>query len=214
MPARSTTAARPGSRSRLPLHSFRRTGRLVLPLAFALATGTVAPAKSLGWNADVLADELAHVGKLPSLPSVASELKFSDFFSLPAGPRGLEFTERIRALDGKRVRILGFMVEQGDPSPGVAIIAPFQQTTHEDEYGLCDDLPPATLFAIVSKYRESPVPFTPGPLLLTGVLELGQRTEADGRVSHVRLILDPESPALPAAAAALRPTAATHSHVR
>src|SRR5436190_3112155 len=49
------------------------------------------------------------------------ELKFEDFFASPVGPRGLEFTEKVRSLDGKRVRIVGFMVRQEKPSPGVFI---------------------------------------------------------------------------------------------
>ncbi len=99
----------------------------------------------------------------------------------------------IKKLAGQRVRVLGFMVRQTRPAPGTVILTPYAMATHEGEYGLCDDLPPSTLFVHVPKYADLAVPFTPGPLLLTGTLELGPRQESDGRVSHVRLVLDPES---------------------
>ena len=35
------------------------------------------------------------------------------------------------------------------------------------------------------------VPYTPGLMLLTGLLSVGTQEEADGRISSVRLILDP-----------------------
>ncbi len=152
-------------------------------------------AKNPGWNADALAVELNGINQLPALATHVSELKFSEFYRIPVGPAGLEITEKLKQLDGQRVRILGFMVKQTRPTPGLAILAPYAATTHEGEYGLCDDLPPSIVFVEVPKYRDIAVPFSPGPLLLTGRLSLGSRVEADGRVSHVRLELDPE-PAL------------------
>ncbi|MFT3868672.1 MAG: hypothetical protein QM715_09245 [Nibricoccus sp.] len=161
-------------------------------------------AKSLGWNADTLSQELAAIKNLPAPPDDVTHLRFSDFFISPSGPRGLEYTAAIKRLDGQRVRILGFMVRQTRPAPGTVLLASYASFTHEGEYGLCDDLPPATLFVRVPKYADLAVPFTPGPLLLTGKLELGPRQETDGRISHVRLVLDPEN-ILPSVAAANEP---------
>jgi hypothetical protein len=120
------------------------------------------------------------------------DLKFSEFFRSPAGPLGLEPTAKLLGLAGQRVRILGFMVRQTKPSPGVAILAPFALATNEFEYGLADDFPPNVVFVEVPRFADLAVPHTPGPLLLTGTLELGRREEADGRVSLVRLRLDPD----------------------
>lgn len=171
--------------------------RLRLFLQASLLTALLVPsltnAKNLGWNADTLSQELTLIKNLPPVPEGVSHLKFSDFFVSPAGPRGLEYTATIQHLNGQRVRILGFMVRQTRPSPGTALLTPYAANTHEGEYGLCDDLPPATLFVHVPKFADLAVPFTPGPLLLTGRLELGPRQEADGRISHVRLVLDPET---------------------
>jgi len=77
--------------------------------------------------------------------------------------------------------------------PGTFLFAPFPQTLHEHEYGLADDLPPAVLFVTAPDRRDREVPYTPGLLLLTGTLGVGNREEADGRVSLVRLVLDPPS---------------------
>ena len=153
----------------------------------------VAQVKGLGWHADALSVELAGVDRLPRPPSDVQELKFSEFFKSPAGPLGLELTDKLRGLAGQRVRLLGFMVRQTRPSPGVAILAPFALATNEFEYGLADDFPPNVVFVDVPRFADLAVPHTPGPLLLTGTLEIGRREEPDGRVSLVRLRLDPDS---------------------
>lgn len=149
---------------------------------------------------------------LPPLPGGVEELKFADFFKTPVGPKGLELTDRIRSLDGKRVRILGFMVVEAvgqcnaDPQPktrgrraaawfeasvpGRMLLCPTGQTVNFGHYGLCESLPPQTLFVTVPAFFGEPVPYTPGPMLLTGRLEVGQKTEPDGRISTVRLLLD------------------------
>jgi hypothetical protein len=156
--------------------------------------------------------------ELPPLPAGVEELKFAEFFQLPVGPRGLEITERLRALDGKRVRILGHMVREDltpchscpvPPRkdgrrplpqwmeltvPGRMMLAPQPAMVSHAHYGLADDLPPQTLFVTVPDKFGELVPFTPGPMLLTGVLSVGNKPEADGRISVVRLTLDPPQP--------------------
>ena len=174
--------------SPMPTRQFPLLALLLLGLAGAAAP--FAGAKSLGWQADALAVELAGVDRLPPPPAGVQELRFSDFFRSPAGPLGLELTDKLRGLDGRRVRILGFMVRQTKPSPGIAILAPVALATNEYEYGLADDFPPNVVFVEVPRFADLAVPHTPGPLLLTGTLAVGRREEADGRVSLVRLTLD------------------------
>jgi hypothetical protein len=61
----------------------------------------------------------------------------------------------------------------------------------EKEDGMADDLPPATLFVHLPPAQAGVVPpYQHGLLLLTGTLSVGNREEADGRVSIVRLQLD------------------------
>lgn len=154
-----------------------------------LATPTLNFASTMGWNADALSLSLARAGKLPPPLSGVAQLSFAELFKSPIGPAGFEFSDKARQLDGKLVRILGFMIHQDEALNGVLMLAPFALSTNEAEYGLCDDLPPAIVFVTVPKSRDARVPFTPGPLVLTGTLELGARTEADGRVSYIRLQL-------------------------
>lgn len=128
--------------------------------------------------------------KLPPPPPGVTHLAFGEFFG-PVGARGLVLSPKLRALDGKRVRLLGYMVRQETPQPGVLLLAPRPLRLHEPEYGLADDLPAALAYVFLSPSSAKPVPFTPGPLLLTGVLSVGNRPEPDGRISLVRLRLDP-----------------------
>lgn len=178
--------------------------RLPAPVALltALALGSLAPAASattLGWNADALSVALAKSGKLPATAQGVTDIAFTDFFKFPIGPLGLEFSDKARRLNGQQVRVLGFMVHQDQAQPGVMLLAPFALGTDEAEYGFCDDLPASVVFVIAPKFQNAAVPFTPGPLVLTGRLELGAKNERDGRVSQVRLILDDDPTPAPSA---------------
>lgn len=130
----------------------------------------------------------------PPLPSGVSELKFSEFFRQPIGPRGFEYTEKLRSLEGRRIRIFGYMVRQELPVDHGFLLSPVPLTLHESEYGLADDLPVTALHVFTTKDLPARIPHTPGPMLLTGKLSLGNRNEADGRTSVVRLHLDPPTP--------------------
>jgi hypothetical protein len=140
-----------------------------------------------------LAELLRERGQIPPAPEGVHDLAFSRIYRTPLGPKGLELSPATAALAGQRVRILGFMVRQARPSPGVALLAPFPLSTNEIEYSLSDDLPVSTLFVDVPAYADIAVPHTPGPLLLTGRFETGPRQEADGRISHLRLVLDEDA---------------------
>src|SRR5260221_6882287 len=62
---------------------------------------------------------------LPAPPAGVTELKFDELFVSPIGERGLTLTEKLRNLDGQRVRILGYMVRQEAATPGKLLLAPF-----------------------------------------------------------------------------------------
>ena len=156
-------------------------------------------------NAAAVAQAPGKPAELPPLPEGVDELKFADFFKLPVGPLGLELSGKVTALDGKRVRILGHMVreqveeEEGEShkdsaTPDIVLgrlmLAPTPQIVNTEHYGLCEDLPPQTLFVTVPDLAGKPVPYTGGLMLLTGTLSVGARTEADGRTSILRLALD------------------------
>jgi hypothetical protein len=118
-----------------------------------------------------------------------TDLSFSEFFA-PIGDRGLEFTETLRALAGKRVRLVGYMVrEQGRP-PGLFLFAGWPLVV--ETMGMCniDDTPATTVHVFPPATAAKVIPWRPGQLALIGTLDLGARLEADGRNSFVRLVLD------------------------
>lgn len=166
-------------------------------LAFALASPLPATAQAAENNTPELdgkrvAALLQAKSKPAPLPAGVAELKFREFFKMPIGPGGLEPTEKLLGLNGKRVRIFGYMVNAEEPSPGPFILAPLAVSMAEQEDGPADDLPATTVFVHIENGDRQLVPHIPGLLQLTGILDLGNREEPDGRVSSVRLRVDPD----------------------
>ena len=153
-------------------------------------------------------------GQLTPIPGV-TDLKFREFFKLPIGPRGLEPTGKLLGLNGKRIRMVGYMAKQEEPTAGLFILSPLPVFLgHEDE-SLADDLPPAVIFVHSDAGRDRVIPYVPGLIKVTGVLTVGNQEEADGRVSLVRLQLDPENSQIQAGAAHSAPaykTSNPHHH--
>lgn len=184
---------------------------------------------------------LSHLGQsapvLPPLPDGTVDLKFSDFYKTPVGPRGLEPSERLKELDGKKVRLGGYFVFEDwsvcscpspgpDPRgkgralpgwmkhvvPGRTLFAPLPVAVSYGHYALCDDLPPQVAYLYIASRFGEPVFYRPGFYTATGILELGNRDEPDGRISHVRLKVENDAdlvaiPPLPPAAAPAASTA-------
>ncbi|MBI3560692.1 MAG: hypothetical protein HY080_03100 [Gammaproteobacteria bacterium] len=118
-----------------------------------------------------------------------TDLKFHDFFKMPVGSRGLRPTEKLLQLDGKRIRILGYMVKQEEPLDGMFLLTALPVTMGDEDESLADDLPPATLFVHLQNTGQR-LPYVAGLITLTGVLSVGGQEEGNGRVSTVRLLLD------------------------
>jgi hypothetical protein len=129
--------------------------------------------------------------KLPPLPDGVAELKFNEFFVMPVGPRGLELTDKLRSLDKRKVRMLGYMVQEEHAPRGRFIFAPFPAQIHNHDNYLAEDLPPSVVHVQMPYLCDQPVSYTPGLMLLTGTLSVGSQPEVNGRVSMVRLTLDP-----------------------
>lgn len=178
----------------------------------------------------------------PPLPDGVTDLSFEDFYKMPIGPRGMEFTDKIKALAGKRVRLAGFQVVEmvgvcnAEPNansparkaramfeasvPGRLMLSPSPESVNFGHYALCDDLPPQVAFVTVSELFGQAVPQHPGPLLVTGVLDVGNKPERDGRVSAVRITLDPipktfpvSNAAEPATASPIQPTTTANNTI-
>jgi hypothetical protein len=147
--------------------------RIMRPIALCLLT--------LALNAPSRAAELP-----------AAELRFADFFEAPIGARGLVVKPTLRALDGQRVELTGYMVHQERALAGHFFLTPRPVSMAEDADGDADDLPPATVLVVMPPPddRVAPLP-TRGLLRLTGALKVGRHEMADGRVVWVRLLLEP-----------------------
>jgi hypothetical protein len=127
---------------------------------------------------------------LPTGEPGVVDVSFREFFA-PAGDAGLEYSAKLRDLAGKRVRLTGYMVREPKRQRGVFVLSPFPTTVESSGVCVTDDVPAVAVHVLLPAAKaETPVPFQPGRLVLTGVLELGPRPEADGRNSVVRLRLE------------------------
>jgi hypothetical protein len=126
---------------------------------------------------------------LPVAPAGVADIHFSELFG-PIGDRGLEYSAKLRALDGLPVRIAGYMIREQERSPGVFLLAGWPVTVETKTACGTDNPPPSAVHVILPAGGSRPVAYRPGRLLLLGRIELGPRVEADGRNSAVRLVLD------------------------
>jgi hypothetical protein len=98
-------------------------------------------------------------------------------------------SEKLLALEGKRVRLVGFMVRMALPPRGAFYLVPRPLSCDEAGGGTAD-LPPQTVRVIVPSAAGKQIAFNPRPLEVIGILETGNRIDGDGQVSNIRLILD------------------------
>jgi hypothetical protein len=103
----------------------------------------------------------------------------------------MEPTEKLLSLKDKRVRVMGYMVKEEEPTAGLFMLAPLPVALAEKDDGPADNLPPATLFVHMPKAdANKAIVYRSGLWELIGTLRLGNREEANGRVSYTQLILN------------------------
>jgi len=128
--------------------------------------------------------------------AAASELRFSELFARPVGPRGLTPSAKLLALDGHAVRMVGYMASAELPTPGLLVLTPLPSSLGDEDDSLADDLPPQAVFVHLSGPAAAQTPaHRVGLLRLQGRLSVGPQEETDGHVSSVRLLLDAEASA-------------------
>ena len=160
-----------------------------LPAPFVKLIPLLFLAISCACHADARSTTTAPVTAPASTAQDTTDLKFREFFKMPVGPRGLEPSEKLLGLAGKRVRILGYMAKQEQASADSLLLTPLPVTMGDADEGLADDLPPTTVFVHLTGANRG-IPYIPGLIRLSGILSIGAQDEADGRVSTVRLMLD------------------------
>lgn len=118
------------------------------------------------------------------------ELALNDLIKRPAGPLGLELSDDVKSLEGKRIKVTGFMVHTDWADPSTFILANYPSNISEREFGPSDDLPPVQLFVKLPESMKTG--FQRGVLQLAGTLRLGSAEEPYDRRSFLRLEIDPE----------------------
>jgi len=120
-------------------------------------------------------------------------LALQDFFQAPVGAKGLQFSQALRSAHGQEVLLRGYMVQQEKATVGQFFLTPrpVQMSQHAD--GEADDLPPsAVLVSLGADWQDWNFAYTRGLIEVVGTLEVGRLEGADGRVTWVRLQLDPQ----------------------
>ena len=137
---------------------------------------------------------LAVSGVLPAPPAGVAELRFSEMFQRPVGPKGLEPSARLLALDGLPVRLVGYMASAELPMAGRLVLSPLPIAMGDEDEPLANDLPAQAVFVHLSGPAAGQVlPNYSGLIQLQGRLSVGVRDEPDGHLSSVRLLLDEQA---------------------
>jgi hypothetical protein len=171
------------------------------------ASGTIAAAIAFAvfalasMSLQAAQDKPAAVARPPALlavrkdlgapPAGVTDLKFRDIFKMPVGDKGLEPSATLLALDGKRVRIVGYMVRQQPAPQGMFLLSPLPVEISDEDEPLADDLPPSVIAVEVGGAADKSIPLLSGLIQITGVLHIGVKTDAaSGRVSSAQIALD------------------------
>lgn len=163
------------------------TQSLACALAMLLAPVSLAHSPTTPREIREAPAELAVRKELPPAPAGVTELRFRDLIKMPIGSRGLEASDLLRANDGKRVRIVGFMVQQAEALPGRFLLSPLPVAISDDDEGLADDVPPA-IIEIELADAHTAMPHMPGLLQISGTLEVGAKaSDANPRISFARI---------------------------
>ncbi|MCW3058952.1 MAG: hypothetical protein JWQ02_773 [Capsulimonas sp.] len=117
----------------------------------------------------------------------ATVLNFKDFFETKNG--ALDFSDKLKGLNGKHVQITGFMAHMEDAPPGAFYVCPHPTFCDEEGAGTAD-LPPESVRVIVRSFKGRAIEFVPRPVLVTGTLQVGAQEDEKGDISRIRIILD------------------------
>src|ERR1700682_2164972 len=124
---------------------------------------------------------------LAAAVSTATPLSFADLFEARAE---LHPSARALALDGKRVRIEGYMARTDEPLRGAFWLCKRPVMNDEEGDGSAD-LPIESILVVLSPRTREPVPTIERALSVEGVFRVGRQVDKDGTVSSFRIILDP-----------------------
>jgi hypothetical protein len=151
-----------------------------------LARAALAPAIAV-----VLATAVPHAAAADRGQPVP--ITFSD---LAPASRVQRFLPRLQSLNGRVVRLAGYVAASDQPLHGAFYLCPLPVFLDEGGAGT-GDLPPDSVRVTVAGRPGWTAPPAPRPIEVVGRLDLGYREEPDGQVSWVRLTVDPALAAVP-----------------
>jgi hypothetical protein len=128
----------------------------------------------------------ASVSQIRRHVETAVQLEFRDL--LDPGPK-LKPSEKALALNGQRVRLVGFMAEMELPIKGGFYLVPRPLSLDEAGGGTAD-LPLESVLVVVPSMEGKVIAPVKGALEGIGRFEVGNRSDDEGRVSNFRLKLD------------------------
>ena len=114
-------------------------------------------------------------------------LSFPEFFD--PDNHELKPSAKLLSLNGKRVRLVGFMARMEKPPKGVFYLCS-RPVFSDESGGGTGDLPVDHVRVIMQSAKNKEIPHIARPIEVTGILEIGNREEDDGTVSAIRLLLD------------------------
>lgn len=169
-------------------------GCLGAPLKFILATTAAM------W----MGSAAAHWA--PANARQGQELRFRDFFSHCTGNDGNQspqISDRWRQAEGKKVRLVGYMLPQEHACPGGFVLTGQPCQADHLRTGLSDArVPAAVRVEFDDAHRDWTVPHLKGLVEVSGVLQVGRHTNPQGYSALATLQLQPHA-ALHASADAL-----------
>ena len=123
------------------------------------------------------------------------DLRFRDFFTPGSGSNEPEISDRLRQAQGKNVRLVGYMLPRESARPGSFLLTA-QPCAAGDLLGSRNNrqAPAAVRVELDAAHLDWTVPQLHGLVEVSGVLEVGQHTDADGHFAWAKLQLLPESP--------------------
>jgi hypothetical protein len=143
------------------------------------------------WLALLLA--LAGIAPQATTTKDATRIAFHEF--LAPSTTELKPSEKLRSLQGKRVRIVGFMTEMEHQPEGYFYLCSRPILCDESGGGI-GELPIDAVRVVVRSSRSQPIKFIAPPLEVTGILELGGQSEFEPDSWAVRVVADKFSDAV------------------
>lgn len=125
------------------------------------------------------------------------ELRFRHFFTTCSGNDGKqaqEISDRLRQAEGKRVRLVGYMLPRAQAEPGGFWLTARPCQAGDLRANRGDDLAPAAVrVALDEAHQDWTVPHLDGLVEVSGVLHVEHHTDTDGHLTIARLQLLPET---------------------